>query len=491
VHETSTRREFLKTAAASGAACSAVLGGSVLAEPAGEWIDLFDGRSLGGWKASGKGETWRVADGCLVGHGSRSHLFYQGPVGEHDFRDFELLAEVRAGTAACSGIFFHAEYQESDWPKRGYDVQINNTHQGPLGYPHLERTGSLCDVRNLYKSPVADNEWFRVRISVVGKRIRVWINDLKTVDYVEPDKPHRSSGRSGRVLSHGTIALEAHDPSSRVSFRSLKLRFPSQPDREPAYHPPYSEYGLKENLIDRLAASRFPVVDYHVHLRGGMTVEKAVQRQASTGINLGVLKNIGKGWAIETDDQLRQFLDETSCKPLFVGLQVNDRDWMHKHDAELLRRLDYVLGDTMIMPMPNDDSESVKLWEADKYEIADPRAWMKRYIRHNLRVLSEPITILANPTYLPPAVEKMYDVLWTDERMKQIIQAANENRVALEINARSGLPHDRFIRIAKSMGAKFTFGTNNFKDGPIDMSRCFEAIDRYRLAKDDIYLPGV
>ncbi len=230
--------------------------------------------------------------------------------------------------------------------------------------------------------------------------------------------------------------------------------------------------------------------DFHIHLRGGMTVEKALDRQAATGIKAGVLRNMGKGWPIETDEQLREFLDSVEGKPVFAGVQVNDRDWMDKHSPELLKRLDYVLADTMIMPMPDDDSEPVKLWMADQYKIDDPQAWMERYMRHNLRVLSEPITILANPTYLPPAVKEMYDELWTDERMRRIIRAAIDNHVALEINAQSGLPHERFIRMAKKMGAKFTFGSNNSDDRPIDMSRCFEAIDRYGLTRKDMYVPA-
>ncbi|NLS94417.1 MAG: hypothetical protein GXX96_19850 [Planctomycetaceae bacterium] len=238
------------------------------------------------------------------------------------------------------------------------------------------------------------------------------------------------------------------------------------------------------------AAADVPVIDYHIHLRGGMTVEKAIQRQAETGVKAGVLRNIGAGWPIETDEQLREFLDSVEGKPVFVGLQVNDRDWMTKHSKALLDRLDYVLADTMIMPMPNDDGPPVKLWITDGYTIDDPEAWMERYMRHNLRVLAEPISILANPTYLPPPVEHLYDQLWTDERMRTIIRAAVDNHVALEINARSGLPRDRFIRMAKEMGAKFSFGTNNMDDKPIDMTRCFEAIDLYGLKKDDMYVPA-
>ena len=238
------------------------------------------------------------------------------------------------------------------------------------------------------------------------------------------------------------------------------------------------------------ADERVPVIDFHIHLRGGMTVQKAIDRQKATGIRSGVLQNIGKGWPIETDDQLRALLDRTRDKRVLVGVQVNDRDWMKVHSADLLGRLDFVLADTMIMPMPRDDSPPVKLWMPESYTIDDAEAWMERYVRHNLRVLAEPVTILANPTYLPPPVEAKYDSLWTDRRMRTIIRAAVDNDVALEINARSGLPRDRFIRMAKGMGAKFTFGSNNFDDKPIDMSRCRRAIERYRLTKDDLFVPG-
>lgn len=491
MHTATNRREFLKAVAATGAACSSTVGGVLQTESTDTWTELFDGRSLDGWQASEHSGTWRVENDYLVGHGPRSHLFYRGAVGNHDFRNFELEVEVRTERFANSGIFVHTQYQSSGWLTKGYEAQINNTHKGADNYRELTRTGSLYAVRSIYQPNVADGQWFRVRLSIVGNRIRIWVNDLPTVDYIELDNPYRKDSRSQRLLSHGTIALQAHDPISRVAFRSVRIRLLGD-DADPSLADRVSDegYGLKEHLMDRFAAADMPVIDYHVHLRGGMTVEKAIDRQAVTGINVGVLKNIGKGWPIETDDQLREFLDSTQGKPVFVGLQANDRDWMHKHSAELLGRLDYVLGDTMIMPMPNENSEPVKLWMTDQYTIDDPQAWMQRYVQHNLRVLSEPLSILANPTYLPPAVAEMYDELWTDARMRQIIRAAIDNKVAMEINARSGLPHDRFIRLAKSMGAKFTFGTNNFHDHPIDMTRCFEAIDLYKLTKDDMYVPA-
>ncbi len=453
------------------------------------WIALFDGHSLAGWQASEHPDTWRVEEGCLVAHGKRSHLFYRGAVADHQFRNFELVAEVKTQEGANSGIYFHTEYQASGYPEVGYEVQINNTHRGTGNYRELKRTGSLYGVRNIYHTCAVDDQWFEVRTRVVGNRIQIWVNGYPTVDYLQPAKPQRRDTQQRRLLSSGTFALQGHDPGSQVAFRNIRVRILPD-DADPLAAPRASEagYGLPGQEVDRLAGAYIPLIDYHVHLRGGMTVEKAMDRQAVTGMNVGVLRNLGAGWPLETDEQLREFIDSVDHRPVFVGVQVNDREWHQKHAPELLKRLDFVLGDTMIMPMPTDDSPPVKLFQPDQFVIEDAEAWMQRYMAHNLRVLSEPITILANPTWLPAAVADQYDQLWTDQRMRQIIQAAIDNHVALEINANSGYPRPRFIRLAKEMGATFSFGSNNFDLTPHNMSRCLQAIGEYSLDKSNLYV---
>lgn len=459
-------------------------------EPQGDWIELFDGRSLAGWRASENEQSWRVEGGLLIANGPRSHLFYLGEVPGHDWRNFELQVEARTEAGANSGVYFHTQYEPGGWPSRGYEVQISNSHRSRNADRKPKRSGSLYGVRNIYKAQVADGQWFRLRIGVIGPRIRIWVDQWPVVDYVEPQNAPRPEKQSGRVLSRGTIALQAHDQQSRVEFRSIQVRVLAD-DADPFVEPRASDagYGIAEGLMDRLAGRSIPVIDFHVHLRGGMTAEKALARQAVTGINIGVVRNVGRGWPVETNEQLREYLDGVAGMPLFVGVQVNDRDWMEQMDGRLRQRLDFVLADTMIMPMPDDSSPPVKLWMPDQYTIADPEQWMERYMRHNLRVVSEPIDILANPTYLPPPVEHLYDQLWTDERMRQLIRTAIDNHVALEINTRSRWPGERFIRMAKQMGAKFTFGSNNFDDRAIDMSRCLEAIEQFGLEEADMFVP--
>jgi hypothetical protein len=121
--------------------------------------------------------------------------------------------------------------------------------------------------------------------------------------------------------------------------------------------------------------------------------------------------------------------------------------------------------------------------------IDDPDAWMDEYMKHNLRILDEPISILANPTYLPPCISNRYDRLWTEVRMKQVIAKAVEKGVALEIQAGSAYPKERFLKLAKEMGAKFSFGSNNFDDKTKSLTRWFESIEAIDLHASDLPPP--
>ena len=107
------------------------------AGPSEDWIRLFDGKTLNGWKASDNPGTFRIEKGMIVVDGPRSHLFYVGPVMNHNFKNFEFKAEVMTTPGSNSGMYFHTEYRESGWPTRGYEVQVNNTHPDP------RKTGSL------------------------------------------------------------------------------------------------------------------------------------------------------------------------------------------------------------------------------------------------------------------------------------------------------------------------------------------------------------
>ena len=232
------------------------------------------------------------------------------------------------------------------------------------------------------------------------------------------------------------------------------------------------------------------LTDWHIHIRGGMTAQKALEREQASGIESCVLENYGREWPLSNTVALAQFIRDCQQvkrpdgRALRVGIQVNDRDWYQQIDPALFQKLDYVLADTMIMGITTTGTPQ-RLWFPD-VKIADPEAWMRDYLAHNLRILNEPITILANPTYLPPCISNRYEQLWTEERMKLVIAKAVERNVALEIQAESPYPKPAFIRLAKKMGAKFSFGSNNFADKTKDVSVWFDAIEAYDLKPENV-----
>ena len=187
-------------------------------EVSGEWISLFDGESLEGWTASENRETFRLEDGLIVAHGPRSHLYYTGPVADHDFKNFELEVEVLTTPGSNSGIYFHTEFQKEGWPARGYEAQVNNSHTDP------RLTGSLWAIEDVLEKKVRDNEWFVQRISVKDRRIVIQVNRETVVDYTEPEDPQRPENIAGRLLSSGTIALQGHDPGSKVFYREVRIK---------------------------------------------------------------------------------------------------------------------------------------------------------------------------------------------------------------------------------------------------------------------------
>jgi hypothetical protein len=195
-----------------------VLGGvlsSSAQEGNGEWISLFDGETLNDWQASENPETFSVEDGLIKVDGPRAHLFYAGPVENHDFNNFEFKADVKTTEGSNSGIYFHTEYQEEGWPEKGYEVQVNNTDDDP------RKTASLYAVKDIMNdAPAKDGEWFTLHIKVQDKDVTVKLDGETLIEYTEPE----DVDREGRVLDSGTFALQGHDPESVVYYKNIKVK---------------------------------------------------------------------------------------------------------------------------------------------------------------------------------------------------------------------------------------------------------------------------
>jgi hypothetical protein len=186
------------------------------------WISLFNGKDLSGWKVNENQQTFSVKDGAIVSHGPRSHCFYVGDVGKHDFKNFELKVDVMTEPGSNGGIYFHTAYQDVSWPEKGFEVQVNNSHGDHI------KSGSLYHVKDIgiddIKDIVKDNQWFTEHIVVQGNTVTISLNGKKVVEWTQPADWKGSSDFAERRIDHGTIALQGHDPQSTVHYKNIQIK---------------------------------------------------------------------------------------------------------------------------------------------------------------------------------------------------------------------------------------------------------------------------
>jgi hypothetical protein len=180
------------------------------------WQTIFDGKTMKGWKASENKDSWSIADGAIVCHGPRSHLFYVGD--DKPFTNFEFKCDVMTTPGSNAGIYFHTKYQDEGWPKFGYESQVNVSHRDP------KKTGSLYGVVDVSNPPCKDNEYWTQHIIVNGRRVIIKVNGETMVDYTQPENQEAFSDQFERRLGSGTFALQAHDPDSKVYFKNIQVK---------------------------------------------------------------------------------------------------------------------------------------------------------------------------------------------------------------------------------------------------------------------------
>lgn len=186
------------------------------------FVQLFDGKTLDGWKKSNENpDSWKVKDGLLTCAGKRCHLFYAGDLAP--MKNFHFKAEVKTTAGSNAGIYFHTKFQPEGWPKYGYECQVNLTHKDP------KKTSSLYGVENvdaktLEANGLKDDEWYTQEIIVKDRNIKLIVNGKTLVDYTEAENRPAADKNFERRLGEGTFALQAHDPKSVVHFRNLRVK---------------------------------------------------------------------------------------------------------------------------------------------------------------------------------------------------------------------------------------------------------------------------
>jgi hypothetical protein len=230
----------------------------------------------------------------------------------------------------------------------------------------------------------------------------------------------------------------------------------------------------------------FPVTDYHVHLSNTLTIDQALQLGKDRGVQLGILEHPGAGFALNSDADLQRYIDNLRKYPVHVGLQPVYPGWAKAFSKPVLDQLDYILMDALTLPNP--DGTWLAIWQIDTM-VDDAEAFMQRYMQFIEQILTtEPIDIFGWPTFLPVPIARQYSQLWTSPRVARIIDLAKQRKIAIEINEVAHVPDETFIREAKRVGLKFTFGTDSRNQNAAHFYYCYQMAQKCELTEEDMFV---
>jgi hypothetical protein len=408
-------------------------------------------------------------------------LSYAGPVKAANFRNFELEVQVLVRSGGQSGVCFHTSL-DPGLRNQGFEIRINNTATG-----ERSKTGSLSGLRYVYKQFVPDDQWFTIHAAVRGKNVQIRLDGMLLVDYTEPVRPVISAGPR-QFLDRGTFALQSGHNGPQVRFRSIRVR-PLADDVPTPGGPALAADQVSRQILNE-GRNNIPMADFHVHLKNGLTLEQALAKSGSDGIEYGIAVNCGPANTAQNDQQAIEFVESLKGQPCFIAMQAEGREWTQMFSRRAAARFDYIFTDSMTWT--DNRGKRMRLWMPDEVGIiGDVQEFMDTFVDRTVGILEhEPIDIYANPTYLPDQIAKDYEQLWTEERRRKVIEAAVRNQVSIELNSRRNLPSPSFIRMAKAAGAKFNFGTNNA--GPGDLGRCeygLRMVEECKLGPQDFFVP--
>jgi len=395
--------------------------------------------------------------------------------------DFSMTGEFLTEDGSSATIAFH---RDNSVPSSGYEVVLHNG-----GIDGAIKSGSLLHVRNLYRSLAADGQWCPFFISVKGKNVRVGINGTEVVNYTEPEVPFRTESNAQMKLGKGSFCFSSQ--SGTVQFRNLRIS--GKP--AVAHTPDSPSMDEQTDLAIRAQQRDFPVIDWHIHLKGGLTKEMADSMSKAFGINYGVAPNAGEGGVgqmLSSDEEVYSYFDEVKDFPFLRGVQGEGRRWTGVFSREALGSFDYLFTDAMTIVDHKGRISRIYRPEEVILDGIDKEAYMDHLVAQTVKILSyEPADIYANATFLPDCFQPEYESLWTDERVDMVLDVMEQNGIALEISARYKIPSERIILRAKQKGLKFTFGTNNADADFGRLEYCLEMVDKCGLTPDDMWFPSM
>ncbi|MFG0335923.1 MAG: DUF1080 domain-containing protein [Maioricimonas sp. JB049] len=194
-----------------------------LAADEGDWVSLFDGKSLEGWVQKNGTATYRIEGDAIVGktnEGSPNSFLCTAK----DYGDFELEFDVKVDNRLNSGVQIRSQTEGGPTGRvNGPQVEIEAS-PGESGYIYGEATGRgwlTPKDRLIPHEHLKNGEWNHYRVKAVGPRIQTWINGEQIADLkdeaIYETHPSGFIGLQVHSIKKGTGPYE-------VAWRNIRIR---------------------------------------------------------------------------------------------------------------------------------------------------------------------------------------------------------------------------------------------------------------------------
>jgi hypothetical protein len=180
--------------------------------------NLFDGKSFNGWIGD-TNKTFRIQDGVIIGGTMKEKI----PRNEflcttRDYTNFvfKLKFKLLGGPQANAGVQFRTKRHENDNEVSGYQADMGDPSWWGCLYDESRRNKVLVQApKDEVNKVLKRDDWNQYEIRAQGKHIQLFLNGLKTVDYMEDD---------AKIENHGVIAVQIHaGPPSEAWYKDITI----------------------------------------------------------------------------------------------------------------------------------------------------------------------------------------------------------------------------------------------------------------------------
>jgi hypothetical protein len=191
------------------------------AAPPDGFTSIFNGKTLTGWKPTGKADVWAVENGLIVCKGGGGGWL----LSEKDYGDFELRCEYRwEKKGGNSGVALRSPFEGNPDPAYvGMEIQLIDDEGWPDKLADYQHTGSIYDVqpaKPAKNKPIG--EWNTVKIVCKGRQVTVVQNDVELVNADLDDYKAKYKKHPGLEREKGRVGFQSYNV--RVEFKNVFIK---------------------------------------------------------------------------------------------------------------------------------------------------------------------------------------------------------------------------------------------------------------------------